>query len=346
MSHQSESAPITEAFTPKSPFVESLESRWAQDKFVCVGLDPDPAKLPQSVLSSTERMGDSLFRFNREIVDATGGVAGFYKPNIAFYERFGAQGLQAFGNTIEYIHSKFPGVPVIGDVKRADIGNTNIGYAASLFDEFGVDAVTVNGYFGEEAMQPFLERTDKGIIVLARTSNKGAREFQNQEFFLTDEELFELSNGPAGKTESEALRVLETVKMFKGDFAELLGKEIKPEDFVDYTKVPLFLDVAMRVANHWNKNGNCAVVAGATAPAELGLIRRAVGDLPILIPGLGSQGGDREATVKNGKDSRGWGMIINSSSGIVHASSGEDFAERAREETIKLTQGINELRAA
>jgi len=104
--------------------------------------------------------------------------------------------------------------------------------------------------------------------------------------------------------------------------------------------VPLYLHVAFRVAKIWNKRGNCGVVAGATYPVELGKIRQIVGDMPILIPGIGAQGGDVDQTVAAGKDSRGQGMIINSSRGIIFASNGPDFAEAARRETIKLADRV------
>jgi orotidine-5'-phosphate decarboxylase len=108
--------------------------------------------------------------------------------------------------------------------------------------------------------------------------------------------------------------------------------------------MPLYKVVADHVARRWNGNNNCSVVVGATYPEELKDVREVVGDMPILIPGIGAQGGDVEKTVNAGKDSRGQGMIINSSRGIIFASKDEDFAEAARRETLKLDDLINQYR--
>jgi len=196
--------------------------------------------------------------------------------------------------TVEYIRETYPHIPVILDAKRADIGSTNPGYVQAAFDIIGVDAITVHPYLGKEALAPFLERKEKGIIVLAKTSNPGAAEFQD---------------------------------LLVGDFRE-----------------PLYLVVARTVARAWNTNGNCAIVVGATYPAELEKVRAVVGDIPILIPGVGAQGGEVEATVRAGRDSRGWGMIINSSRSIIFASKGNDFAQAARKATERLRAEINRCR--
>jgi orotidine-5'-phosphate decarboxylase len=273
-----------------------LEAQWAKGNFVCVGLDSEFGKIPESARKSgTEcdvSVSNSIVAFNRSIVEATKDLVCAYKPNAAFYEAYGAEGLDALHRTIVDIHTIAPNVPVILDAKRADIGNTNAGYVAAAFDFLRADAITVHPYLGAEALQPFLARADKGMIVLCRTSNPGAGEFQD----LT-------VNGE-----------------------------------------PLYQIVARRVSSDWNKNGNCALVVGATYPDELLKVRGLVGNMPILIPGIGAQGGDVEKTVMAGKDSRGQGMIINSSRGIIFASKDADFAEAARRETKKLRDLINQYR--
>ncbi len=271
-------------------FREMLEKQWAGDKFVCVGLDSDFAKIPKAVKQG--KVKETIFSFNRQIVDATADLVCAYKPNIAFYEGQGMEGISALIQTVSYIHKRAPRVPVILDAKRADIGNTNKGYVEAVFHTYGTDAVTVHPYLGREALKPFLDEGDKGIIVLCRTSNPGAGEFQD---------------------------------------LKVNGK-------------PLYQIVARRVAQHWNENNNCAVVVGATYPSELQKVRGLVEDMPILIPGIGTQGGDVKKTVKAGKDSRGWGMIINSSRGIIFASDGPDFATVARNKTIELSEMINQYR--
>lgn len=298
-------------------FRELLEARWAEGKFVCVGLDSEQSKIPPNAhrtggircgLSETARY--TFVEFNERIVDATKDLVCAYKPNAAFYEAYGDAGLIALRETIAHIRKVAPDVPVIFDAKRADIGNTNEEYAKAAFNYLDADAITVHPYLGQEALKPFLDRKDKGIIVLCRTSNPGAGEFQD----LTI---------PLGK-ESPNLRAIE----------RHLGREIPSGG------MPLYQYVAYRIATEWNKNGNCALVVGATYPDELRAVREIVGDLPILIPGIGAQGGDLEKTVAAGKDARGRGMIINSSRGIIFASKGADFAEAARRETQKLHDAI------
>lgn len=271
-------------------FREMLEVQWTRNNFVCVGLDSDLGKIPEKPSQSTVR--NTIYVFNQKIVDATRDLVCAYKPNIAFYEAHGDVGLCALRDTIAYIHRVAPDVLVILDAKRADIGNTNRGYVQEAFEFLRVDAITVHPYLGAEALQPFLVEKNKGIIVLCRTSNPGAGEFQD---LMVD------------------------------------GK-------------PLYHAVARQVVVEWNKNHNCAVVVGATCPEELWEVREIVGDMPILIPGIGAQGGDVEKTVKAGKDSRGQGMIINSSRAIIFASQDADFAQVARQKTIELRDMINQYR--
>ena len=139
--------------------------------FLCVGLDPDTAKMPPSL------QGD-LLAFNRAIVDATAPYAIAFKPNLAFYEVQGARGYAAFEQTVAYIRQRYPDVMVIADAKRGDIGNTSRMYASSMFDTIGVDAITVAPYMGEDSVSPFLGHANKWVILLALTSNAGSRDFQ------------------------------------------------------------------------------------------------------------------------------------------------------------------------
>ena len=132
---------------------------------LCVGLDPDPAMMP--------RMG--LFEFNKAIIDVTADLVCAYKPNLAFYEALGTEGLDALQRTVDYIPDD---IPVIGDAKRGDIGNTARAYARALFETFGFDAATVNPYLGYDSLEPFISYKDRAIFVLCRTSNPGALDFQ------------------------------------------------------------------------------------------------------------------------------------------------------------------------
>lgn len=143
------------------------------DSLVCVGLDPEPEKFPPA-LQHAKR---AIFEFNRAIVDATADLVCAYKPQIAHYAALGAE--DQLADTIAYIRERAPGVPVILDSKRGDIGSTAEKYAHEAFVRYGADAVTINPYLGFDSAEPFLNYADKGIVVLCRTSNKGAREFQD-----------------------------------------------------------------------------------------------------------------------------------------------------------------------
>ena len=287
----------------KRNFREMLEAQWSRGNFVCVGLDSEFEKIPESAHEDGNEtdlsVANTIVAFNRAIVEATKDIVCAYKPNVAFYEAQGAEGIKALQRTIFDIHFIAPDVPVILDAKRADIGNTNAGYVRMAFEYLRADAITVHPYLGHEALQPFLDCKDKGVFVLCLTSNPGSCEFQCMDV--------------AGDT-------------------------------VPGSYMPLHKYVAHRVANYWNKNGNCGVVVGATHPEELSEVRgRALG-MPILIPGVGAQGGDVEKTVRAGMDGRKQGIIINSSRGIIFASKGPDFAEAARRETEKLHNLINQYR--
>lgn len=258
---------------------------------VCVGLDPEPAKFPTHLHGRP----DTVFAFCRAIVDATAELVCCFKPQFAHFAALRAE--DALERLIAHIHATHPGVPVILDAKRGDIGSTAQHYAGEAFDRYGADAVTANPYLGRDSVQPFLDRADKGVIVLCRTSNPGARDLQ----------------------------------------------DLVVPDKIGGGK-PLYQHVAELVARDWNANGNCALVVGATYPDELREVRAIVGDMPILVPGIGAQGGDVQAVLRNGKNAQGAGLIISSSRAILYAGSGEDFAQAARGEARKLRDEINRWR--
>lgn len=251
------------------------------DSLVCVGLDSDYANFP----AEFQREAAPQFAFNRWIIEQTHPFASAYKPNMAFYEARGDAGLRELKQTIDYLREHHPDILTICDAKRADIGSTNAGYVSAIFDWLGFDAVTLHPYLGREALQPFLDRIDKGCIILCRTSNPGSGELQNQ---------------------------------------ELNGK-------------PLWRIVAEQVRDHWNQHGNCMLVMGATYPEEVRMVRELTGDMTLLIPGIGAQGGNLEQTVGAGLNTARQGLIINSSRGIIFA---DDPGRAARE----LRDAINHYR--
>ena len=247
---------------------------------LCVGLDPAPEQMPDKV---------GILEFNKAIIDATSDLVCAYKPNLAFYEALGIDGLDALKHTVEYIPDD---IPVIGDAKRGDIGNTAKAYARAIFSYFDFDATTVNPYLGFDSIEPFIQYTDKGIFILCRTSNAGALDFQSL------------------SCEAES------------------------------THHPLYEIVALK-ASQWNTNGNIGLVVGATYPEELRLIRQNHPDMPILIPGIGAQGGDLATVVRYGVNSKGEKAIINSSRQIIYASRESDFAQAARRVASELREQIN-----
>jgi orotidine-5'-phosphate decarboxylase len=159
-------------------FRDLISRQWHAGKFLCIGLDTDIRRLPQACAPGYDD-AVRVLEFNRDIVDATNDIVCAYKPNIAFYEALGSSGIAALEQTIMYIHEYAPEVPVIVDAKRADIGSTNEQYATALYDQLQADAVTVHPYPGREALEPFLTRSDKGVLVLVRTSNPGSNEIQD-----------------------------------------------------------------------------------------------------------------------------------------------------------------------
>ena len=268
-------------------FMQALRNRWnAADSLVCVGLDPEAAKFPARFAEDPE----AVFHFCRAIVDATAPDVCCFKPQIAHFAALGAE--DALQRLIAHIHAAHPGIPVILDAKRGDIGSTAQHYAAEAFDRYDADAVTANPYLGQDSLQPFLDRTDKGVVILCRTSNPGARDFQD----------------------------------------------------LDVNGRPLYQHVAETVARDWNGRGNCALVVGATWPEQLRDVRAIVGDMPFLVPGVGAQGGDVEAVVRNAKTSDGTGLIVSSSRAILYASGGDDFAQAAGDAAKALRDEINKYR--
>jgi len=268
-------------------FADKLAAAWkASNSLVCVGLDPEPRKFPDAFRDAP----GGIYQFNKAIIDATRDLVCAYKPQFAHYAAHSAE--NQLEHTIDYIKSTCPNALVILDSKRGDIGSTAEQYAQEAFERYGADAVTVNPYLGHDSVEPFLRHEDKGVIILCRTSNPGAKDFQD---------------------------------------LDVGGKK-------------LFQHVAETVANDWNAAGNCMLVVGATYPEELADIRKRVGDLPLLVPGVGAQGGDVVKVMSAGKTQAGTGLVISSSRSILYASSGANFAEAARKAATELRNSINAQR--
>ncbi|HEU0022214.1 MAG TPA: orotidine-5'-phosphate decarboxylase [Dehalococcoidia bacterium] len=251
---------------------------------LCVGLDPDPARIPV----------DDVLEFNRAVVGATADQVCAYKPNLAFYEALGMPGLRALEGTIAVIREAAPSAIIIGDAKRGDIGPSAEAYARAMFQVWDFDAVTLNAWGGRDTVEQFLADQQRGAFIWCRGSNPGSVDLQDLK-----------------------------VKSAGGD-------------------VPLYRHLA-REAQTWNTRGNLGLVVGATFPQQLAQVRSLGPTMPLLIPGVGAQGGDLEAAVRNGTDAHGRLAIINSSRGIIYASHGPDFAEAARGAASSLRKAINQV---
>ena len=273
-------------------FYSRLNEAWvANDSLLCVGLDPDLTKIPQTLRDTAKDGVDQIETFCKQIIDATGDLVCAFKPQIAYFAAYGAE--KQLENICAYIRQRFPKVVLILDAKRGDIGDTAKLYAREAFVRYGADAVTVNPYLGTDSLSPFLTIPEKGTIVLCRTSNAGSSEFQS---LVVDGE-------------------------------------------------PLYLRVARTAADTWRAIGECARVVGATFPDELARGRAIVGDMPILVPGIGAQGGDIASVVHAGRDENNRGLIINSSRAILYTDNSASFADSARKVAIETRDEINRARS-
>jgi orotidine-5'-phosphate decarboxylase len=257
------------------------------DSMLCVGLDPEPAKFPGAWKGDPER----IFDFCARIVDATKDVVCCFKPQIAY---FAAQRAEAqLEELMAYLRRTAPGVPVILDAKRGDIGATAEQYAREAFVRYQADAVTLSPFMGLDSIEPYMKHDGKGLILLCRTSNAGGSDLQAQALAGGDK---------------------------------------------------LFEHVAKLAAGPWNRGGQLGLVVGATFPAELARVRELAPTLPLLIPGIGAQGGDIDATVK-----AAWRpdapIIVSSSRAILYAGGGDAFASAAREAALAARDALRAAKA-
>jgi len=266
---------------------DKLENAWQkQNSLLCVGLDPEQQRLPDHI-ASLER---PYFEFCRAIIEATAPYACAFKPQAAHFAAVARE--DELAEVIAYVHTNHPDLFVVLDAKRGDVGSTARYYAQEAYVRYGADAVTLSPYLGYESVAPYLEYSDRGIIVLCRTSNPDSDWLQNN----SDD------------------------------------------------RTPVYQRVAQRVTE-WNDNRQCMLVAGATYPAELSCIRNIVGNMPLLVPGVGAQGGNVGAVIKHGLDGRGTGLMVSSSRGIIYAGGKDhDFADVAARAAIALRDEINSYR--
>ena len=267
-----------------STFIERLRAASeATQSLLCVGLDPDPARLPVS----------DAAEFNRSIVSATADLVCAYKPNLAFYEALGLPGWRALEKTVTHIRDTAPNCVIIGDCKRGDIDSSAAAYATAMFDVWGFDAVTVNPWGGMDTVEPWLTNPERGAFIWCRGSNRGAADIQDL-----------------------------------------------PVEGVGNLTQPVYLRLARRSQQRASQ-GNLGLVVGATAPQQLTDVRSICPELPLLIPGIGAQGGDLADSVRCGVDATGRMAVINASRSVIYASSGADYATAARRVASGLQDEIN-----
>ncbi len=270
----------------QQPFFEKLERAVEKNQsLLCVGLDPLPEQIPARYRQGSDV--ESILAWNRAVIEATADLVCCYKPNIAFYEALGIPGMELLKQTLALIPQE---IPVILDVKRSDMGNTQLAYARACFEELGVDAVTLSPYLGRDSIDPFTKYEDKAVFVLCHTSNPSAGDFQHLEV---------------------------------NDW-RMLDREANQ---------PLYIHVA-RTATQWSPN--VGLVVGATYPDAIAAVRQAAPNSWFLVPGIGAQGGDLEATLDAGLRNDGKGLIISASRGICLA---EDHRQAALELNAQIEKG-------
>jgi len=274
-------------------FTDQLAAAQRQaDSMLCVGLDPEPERFPGAWRGDAAR----IFDFCAAIVDATHAQACAFKPQIAYFAAHRAE--DQLERLIAHIHRVAPGVPVILDAKRGDIGSTAAQYAREAFERYQADAVTLSPFMGFDSIEPFMAWDGKGLILLCRTSNPGGSDLQAQR--LDDGSL-------------------------------------------------LYEHIARLAAGPWNRNGQLGLVVGATFTAEIERVRALAPTLPLLIPGVGAQGGDAQAAVRAGwRGSRradglhsSGPVVVNASRAVLYASAGPDFAAAARAVAQATREALN-----
>ena len=266
--------------------IEALKKQiLAKKSFLCVGLDVDLEKVPEHI----KAMEDPLYEFSKAIIDSTAAYAVAYKPNIAFFETYGPEGMASLKRVMGYLNNKHPEIFTIADAKRGDIGNTATRYAKAYFETYNFDSITVAPYMGKDSVEPFLSFDEKYAILLALTSNGGSSDFQTQQ--VGGQMLYE--------------KVIQT-------------------------------------SVEWQGSERLMYVVGATKANALKKIRELIPNSFLLIPGVGAQGGSLTEVAENGL-SIDVGLLVNSSRGIIYASTDENFAREAKKAARELQSQMESI---
>jgi len=269
-----------------SSFIKNLEETInRKESLICVGLDPDPNQMQVH----------DLLEFCKRIIEEVVPYVAAIKPNLAFFEAFGLEGITTLERVVAFAKEVAPEVILIGDAKRGDISSSMEKYAKAMFEAWDFDAATVNPFAGRDSIEPFLQYKDKGVLVWCKSSNPDGSQFQN----IGDDDKSGLGS------------VYKTIA---------------------------------REANKWNFNQNVGLVVGATYPNELEAVRQISPDLPILVPGIGSQHGDLYASVVGGISKSKYNLLISSSRNIIYSSGNSvDYGTSAGTAAMRLRNRVNEV---
>jgi len=270
---------------------------------LCVGLDPHVSDLKEPTAASA-------LDFCLSLVKQTAPYAAAFKPNAAFFEVFGADGWTVLKQVIDAIREESnrlgSKIPVILDAKRGDIASTAEAYAKSAFEALGADCITLSPYLGKDSIEPFIQNQEKGVFLLCKTSNPGAGDLQDVTVdggrWTASGDSRSTVNGPRS--------------------------------------MPLYEYVA-QLAQSWNANNNVGIVVGATHPQIMSNIRAAAPDLWFLAPGVGTQGGELEPTLRSGLRSDGKGLLIPISRSISRAENPAQAAAKLRDQIVGIKRDLN-----
>jgi len=309
-----------------SEFYDKLDAMADQGKFLCVGLDPRPDRFPEEIKQSSEEVAEQALLFGSAIVESVQDVAAAIKPNEAFWQALAAEGVgtAAYEQFVADVEAINPELVIIGDAKRSDIGDTAGAYARSEFDDTNVDALTVIPYFGSDAAKPFWEYENKGIIPVIKSSNPDGSDTQSVPAHYTD---------------------LATMRRHDGSELYDMEEILRLKSIFGSVSMPQYAHVGSLVRRLWNANNNIGVVAGGSPSSldDLSYVRAVMGeDIPILVPGIGKQGGSAREAATLASNRIGSRFLINESRSVIYASTDSDYYHAARDAAVDSTEQIRE----
>lgn len=320
---------VSERFANGLSAREKLMVNSGDHKDLCVGLDPTYDQIPDYI-KKEKYLNNSPSRHTREfiikILDEIGGDISAIKPNTAFFESQGAEGISALISILEHARIKFPSVIKLIDAKKGDIENTNKENARYMYDVLGADAITINPYAGgsykenganiAEAINPFIQRENKIVFVWCKGSNKSA-----------------------GQTQELPVDLSQVTREYKRKYGDITPLA----NIIESNTAMVYQVVAYQAVNFWNEYGNIGLIVPANDPKAVGIVRKIAGDeIPFLLPGVGEQEGNVKESIRNGLNSSGNGVLLSASRSITNvAEKGFDFTSGVRKNVIDINSQIN-----